>query len=247
MTYRIMTYNAHRCLGTDGRLAPQRIAAIIAACDPDIVALQELDVGRVRTGGVDQAELIARALDMQMHFHPAFRVFEELYGDAILTRAPSRLVKAGPLPSPLSFPPSEPRGALWVSVEIEGGPVEIVNTHLGLSRPERWAQVECLLGPDWLGSGALDRPLVLTGDFNAVQRGRTYRRLAGVLNSARAGRDGRGLATFPSRLPVLALDHIFVSPFVEVLTLRTLRTPLARVASDHLPLTADLRIAEPGA
>src|SRR5215207_9342746 len=86
-------------MGVDGRLSPARIAEVIASCNADIVALQELDVGRARTGGVDQAHAIAEELGMHMHFHPAFRVLEESYGDAVLTARPSRLVKAGPLPT----------------------------------------------------------------------------------------------------------------------------------------------------
>ena len=74
---RILTYNVHRCVGVDGRLSPERVAEVIAAADPDIVALQEVDVRRARTGGIDQAEVLARELGMQMHFHPALRVLEE--------------------------------------------------------------------------------------------------------------------------------------------------------------------------
>ena len=66
---RILTYNVHRCIGMDGHLSPQRIANVIAPCRPDIVCLQELDVGRVRTRGVDQAHAIARELGMHMLFH----------------------------------------------------------------------------------------------------------------------------------------------------------------------------------
>ena len=91
---RILTYNVHRCLGTDGRLSPSRIADVIAAYEPDVVALQELDVGRSRTGGVDQAHAIARAIGMHVHFHASLTVLEEKYGNAILTHRPSELVKA---------------------------------------------------------------------------------------------------------------------------------------------------------
>ena len=76
---RIVTYNVHRCVGTDRRLDVGRIAAVLAELEPDIVALQELDVGRARTGGVDQAHEIARRLDMACHFHAALKVEEELY------------------------------------------------------------------------------------------------------------------------------------------------------------------------
>ena len=92
---RILTYNVHRCVGTDRRLDVGRIADVIAAQQPDIVALQEVDVGRSRTGGVDQAHALARRLEMVFHFNAALRVEEELYGDAILTSLPHRLIKAG--------------------------------------------------------------------------------------------------------------------------------------------------------
>ncbi|MFX6778537.1 hypothetical protein ABTH52_20120, partial [Acinetobacter baumannii] len=75
---RLVTYNVRRCLGRDGKISPPRIAAILAALEPDIVALQELDVGRKRSFGIDQAKVIADELRMQMHFHPALRVMEEL-------------------------------------------------------------------------------------------------------------------------------------------------------------------------
>ena len=82
-TIRVMSYNVHRCVGTDRVLSPERIAQVIAACKPDIVSLQELDVRRARTGGVDQASEIAHMLGMQMHFHPAYQVQDEHFGDAI--------------------------------------------------------------------------------------------------------------------------------------------------------------------
>jgi endonuclease/exonuclease/phosphatase family metal-dependent hydrolase len=242
-TVRLLTYNVHRCLGTDGRLSPERIAEVVAACDPDIVALQELDVGRMRTGGVDQARLIARALAMDLHFHPALRVMEELYGDAILTPLPSRLMKTGPLPGFSRLSRLEPRGALWAAIDLGGVQLQVINTHLGLLGRERLAQVETLLGPEWVGHPDCREPVVLTGDFNAIPRSRGYRRLAARLQDAqRAPRAPRPQATFPARFPVYRIDHVFVSTGVEVVQVATVRTPLTRVASDHLPLAVDLRV-----
>ena len=117
---RILTYNVHRCVGTDRRLDVARVADVIAALEPDIVALQELDVGRMRTNGVDQAHEIARRLEMAFHFHPAMKVEEELYGDAILTRHPERKIRSAALPGHDRVSQLEPRGALWVSVELDG-------------------------------------------------------------------------------------------------------------------------------
>jgi endonuclease/exonuclease/phosphatase family metal-dependent hydrolase len=240
--HRILTYNVHRCVGTDGRLSPERIADVIAEADPDVVALQELDVGRRRTGGVDQAQAIADRLGMVMHFHPAMKVVEELYGDAILTAAPSRLVKAGPLPQAPGAPHAEPRGALWVTVDLDGHRYDVINTHLGLRGAERMAQVEALLGPAWIGSQSSGTPLILAGDFNAVPASRAYRRIAATLLAGPAGERHRAPRTFPSRLPVLALDHVFVSDRIAVRRVAPLRSRLARSASDHLPLLVELEL-----
>lgn len=233
-----------RCLGTDGRLAPGRIAEVIASCSPDVVALQELDVGRARSGGIDQAHAIARELGMRhVHFHPALQVMEEKYGDAILTTRPSGLVKAEALPETSRGPFREPRGALWASVQIGGHQVQVINTHLGLRGPERLLQIDALLGPDWLGHPACREPVILLGDFNAPPRSRVYRRIAARLRDAQTLGDlQRPRPTFPARLPLLRLDHVFVSQTVNVIRVEVLRTPLARVASDHLPLLVEVRI-----
>lgn len=240
---RILTYNVRRCLGTDGRLSPGRIADVIAAYEPDVVALQELDVGRARTGRVDQAQAIAQALGMQMHFYASMRVLEEEYGNAILTHRPSRLIKAGPLPGGTGRFAPEPRGALWASIDLGGTEVQVITTHLGLRRSERLGQVDCLLGHQWLGHSACREPVILLGDLNASPRSRAYRRLAARLRDAQATLPlQKPKPTFPSRLPMLRIDHVFVSPTVHVTRVESQRSPIARVASDHLPLMVEFQV-----
>lgn len=247
---RILTYNVHRCIGADGRADPGRIAEVVARCAPDIVALQELDVGRARTGHVDQAQAIAQHLAMDFHFHPALTVAEERYGDAILTALPVRLVKAGALPGLPHHPRLETRGALWAAVELGGGTaLQVLNTHLGLRAAERLVQVEALLGGGWLGHPECrGRPVVLLGDFNALPRSRAYARLAGRLHDAQCALPGlhRPLATFPARWPMLRIDHVFLGEGVEALRAEVPRGAPERMASDHLPLLVELRIATPG-
>ena len=238
---RIMTYNVHRCVGADGRADPRRIAEVIAACQPDMVALQELDVGRLRTGGIDQAHAIAHLLGMSFHFHPALQVEEELYGDAILTALPMRLVKAGPLPGSVGF---EPRGALWAAVEANGTEIQIINTHLGLPAYERMAQAKTLLGQNWLGHPDCRDPVILLGDFNARRRSVVYRRFTARLRDAQLVLHKRARRTFPARMPMLRIDHIFCSRSVDVLGVEVPRSQLVRTASDHLPLVMDFRIVE---
>ncbi|MBI1196935.1 MAG: EEP domain-containing protein [Phenylobacterium sp.] len=241
---RIVTYNVHRCVGTDRRLDVARIAEVLARLEPDIVALQELDVGRRRTNHVDQAHEIAQRLAMTHHFHAAMRVEEERYGDAILTSLPERLVKAGPLPGYPRVPGLEPRGALWVEVGVGGRPLQVINTHLGLVPREQQIQAAHLAGAAWLENDALTWPAILLGDFNATAGSVVYRTLCAPLKPARKLAPRREPdATFPSALPVLRIDHLFVSPGVEVNAVFAPLDPLTRVASDHLPLVMDFELA----
>ena len=241
---RVMTYNVHTCIGMDGKLAPERIARLIARYAPDVVALQELDVGRARTEGMDQAHLIARYLEMDFHFHPAMHIEEERYGDAIMTHLPMRLVKADILPGLPGKPRLEPRGALWVAINVDGIEYQLLNTHLGLSSSERRLQAEALLGPDWLGHPDCRGPVVLCGDFNALPSSPVCRRLRTRLNDAQIELDShRPRRTFFAHFPVVRIDHVFVDPAIEVLDIEVPDTELARVASDHLPLIAELRFS----
>jgi endonuclease/exonuclease/phosphatase family metal-dependent hydrolase len=246
--FRVMTYNVHRCRGLDRVWSPERVAEVIASCHPDIVALQELDVGRARSGHVDQAEAIARDLGMDVQFFPSVRVMEELYGDAILSRWPAKTVKAAALPA-IRLPGLEPRGALWSSIRIGGATVQAINTHLSVLGRERLKQIEALLGPEWLGHPNCREPVIVMGDFNATTRSRVYRRLGERFRDAYRACPRRhkapGRATFPTRFPRLCLDHIFIGPSVEVIDVCTVRTPLASFASDHLPVLAELRVPLP--
>ena len=238
---KILTYNVHSCVGTDRRHDPARIAEVIAASGADIIGMQELDVGRRRTGSVDQAHAIASALRMQAHFHPAMHVEEEKYGDAILTALPVRLIKADGLPSI-----GEPRGAIWVEVTAGDRTLQVINTHLGLWRRERLQQVAALLGPAWLAHpDCLGKPTILMGDFNSVPSSLAYRTL--TLGLRDAGLPGpKPRPTFPSRYPLLRLDYIFLSGGLASRGIHLPTDPLSRRASDHLPLLATVEFTAEG-
>ncbi len=241
---RIVTYNVHRCVGNDRRLDVGRIVDVLARLEPDVVALQELDVGRARTGGVDQAHQIADRLKMVSHFHPAMKVEEELYGDAILTSLPERLIQVGPLPGYSRIAMLEPRGALWVEVDVAGRPVQILNTHLGLVPREQQIQAEFLAGPSWLAHPRCAGARILLGDFNATATSVVYRTLVAQLSPARGLSPRKSpTSTFPSQLPVLRIDHVFVSPEIRVTDVFAPFDPLTRAASDHLPLVMDFEVA----
>ena len=230
-------------IGLDGTLSPERIARVIARIEPDVVALQELDVGRSRTGGIDQAQAIARHLGMLVHFHPTYSVAGEQFGDAVLSRLPMRVVRTGPLPGAEGHPDLEPRGA--VQVEIDAGDVTytVINTHLSIHPRERRLQVEALIGPEWLGRVPPDAHLVLCGDFNAGPGFPTCRSIGRHLTDVQIGLDGhRPRRTWGGRFPLARIDHIFIDGSVDILHVEVPHTHLTRTASDHLPLFADLRV-----
>jgi endonuclease/exonuclease/phosphatase family metal-dependent hydrolase len=245
---RILTYNVHRCVGKDRKLDVSRIADVIAAHDPDIVALQELDVGRARTNNVDQAHELAEQLEMVSHFHPAFSVEEERYGDAILTSLPERLVQAAPLPGYDNWSSVvEPRGAVWIAVDIGGGvEVQIINTHLGLIPHEQQIQARALAGGGWTGHPLFQGPAILLGDFNATAASSVYKCLTQRLKDARhlAPLPRQPTTTYPASLPVLRIDHLFVSDQIKIEGLFAPYEKITRVASDHLPLVCDFSIVQ---
>ena len=239
---RLLTYNVHRCVGVDRRLDVDRIAAVIAEHEPDVVCLQELDVGRARTDHVDQAQAIAQRLSMTFRFHPAMQVEAELYGDAILTPWPERLIKAAALPTITGVPGLEPRGALWSEIDFDGVKVNILNTHLGLVPREQRRQATALVSREWLG--ACRGPTILAGDFNATSVTRPYQTLTRALADAqRVLGQKPSVKTFPSSFPAIRIDHCFISPEIRPTGVQAPFSPLARMASDHLPLILDFEVA----
>ncbi len=242
-TVRIMTYNVHSCVGMDGKISPQRIARVIARHEPDIVALQELDMGRKRTGEVDQPHLIAKELEMIYHFHPCVVIDEEHYGNAVLSRYPMELIRAGRLPSIINNFMVEPRGVIWTAINIVGlGKINFFNTHLGFFPGEGLRQINTLLGLEWLAHPVCQGPIILCGDFNALPNSQLCRNIKKVLRDVQGNRENYNpKATWFSHYPIGRIDHIFVGSEIEVTHVEVSRTDLDKVASDHLPLIVDIK------
>lgn len=188
--------------------------------------------------GVDQPGVIGRLTGMKPLFYPLVRFREEDYGIAVLSRYPQKLVRAANLPTLEDRPLLEKRGAIWAGVELPGLTLQVLNTHLGLNRAERLAQIDALMGPEWSVHPECRSPVVVCGDLNAWPWQRAYRRLASRYLDVQS-RHGRR-ATFPSGLPFLRIDHIFIDDSARVTRVEVPRTALTREASDHLPLIADI-------
>ncbi|MFH1061987.1 MAG: glycosyltransferase [Candidatus Omnitrophota bacterium] len=242
-TIRIMTYNVHSCIGMDGKISPKRIARVIGRHEPDIVALQELDMGRKRTGGVDQPLLIAKALEMMYHFYPSVVVDdEERYGNAVLSRYPIELIRTGRLPGAIKISRAEPRGVLWTVISIAGIRINFLNTHLGFLPREGMRQTKALLGLEWVAHPVCDGPIILCGDFNALPNSQICRNIKQVLRDAQEELENHSpKGTWSSHYPIRRIDHVFISPEIEVTNVEVSRTDIDKISSDHLPLIVDIK------
>ncbi|MEN6497313.1 MAG: glycosyltransferase [Thermoguttaceae bacterium] len=240
-TLRILTYNVHSCVGLDRRQAPERIARLIAQHEPDVVALQELQLGQAATGAHEQAYAIAHEFQVECNL-PTVHVEADAFGNAVFSRLPLRLVRSGQLPS-LTGGRYDPRGAMWVAVEVDGQDLQLLNTHLGIPARERALQVETLLSNQWLADPGFHEPRVVCGDFNTPARSRLYRRICRLLRDAQLHVDGfRPRPTFPTHYPLGRIDHVFVGRDVEVVGVEVPSSKLSLVASDHLPVLVEVRL-----
>lgn len=229
---RIASWNLHKCVGTDGRFDPHRSVAVIAELGADLVAVQEADrrFGR-RVGLLDPRQLEAEAGLVPL---PISDVTGGLgwHGNAILVRPGTRARLRR-----LALPGAEPRGAVIADLDLPHGPLRLVAAHFGLLPRCRKRQSAAILAAL---EAAEPMPTVLCGDLNEWNPGersslRALEPLFGPVNG--------GPASFPARLPVLPLDRILSWPRSLVTDVEVHDSPRARIASDHLPLTARLHLA----
>lgn len=226
----VASYNIHLGIGRDGHFKPQRIAAVIGELKADIVALQEVALG---APGFNMLEYLRDACRLHAVAGPTLVTSEGDYGNAVLTRY--RVTEVHRLN--LSVPRREPRGALDVQLDCEGQPLRLIATHLGLWPAERREQIRRLLRTV---QEAASLPTVLLGDVNEwFLWGRPLRWLHGYFRSTPAP------ATFPSGRPFIALDRVWVKPRRALRRVAAHTSALARMASDHLPITAVLDFATP--
>ena len=238
---RVMTYNVHSCIGIDGKVRPERIISVIRCCRADVIALQEVDSNRHRSRRHEQARMIADALAMSHHYYAISDWNGEQYGLAIISRYPLEHIQSGHLTPIDARRRSEARGALWVKLDTPAGRVHVINTHFGLRREERQRQADILLGDDWLGQIPNDEAIILCGDFNSGPKSPVCQALSRRLVDVQTRLpNAKPRATFISTMPVRRLDYIYVSRHFTVTAIRQPRTPTAKLASDHLPVCAEL-------
>ncbi len=234
MKLRIATYNIHRCRGLDGRTNPGRIADVIRAFDPDVVALQEV-VGAGPTSA-GHAEELGALLGMGWVMAPTRHLRGNLFGNVVLSRLPIRHHSQ----YDLSWKTCEPRGCQRVDIAIGDETLHLYNVHLGTAVLERRYQASRL--STMLTDKRVGTPKIVLGDFNEWLRGRATTMLSERLRSIDLSGHLKRRRTYPGVFPVLHLDHIYYDGEVEVTHVQLPRTRKALIASDHLPLVADVRI-----
>lgn len=235
MIFTVATYNVHDCLGTDRRRDPERIARVVADTKADIVALQEVSGPGEdcrRPAHPDHFKILSQAFGGYTLEGPAVIEGTRRYGNMLLSRWPISTWAV----ADLAYSESEPRNAIDATVETPAGPLQVIASHFGLQHRERVRQA-LMIGD--LARQTETRPTLVMGDFNDwFPLSPIVRRLGRAI--------GRSLwqvprrPTFPAGFPVLALDRILVSRPMQIVRARVPDGALARVASDHRPLIAEI-------
>lgn len=233
MQINVATYNVCGCRGLDRRLQPQRIAAIIRQLQGDIVALQEVIKQRDRDDDLKQLHILAEQTSLTPVAGPTLLRPDTPCGTALLMRWAPHTIRH----IDLSVSPYEPRGALDVDVVINNQTVRVICAHLGLRHQERREQIQRLLAA--LNSFHQHDIVVLAGDINEwFPFSRNLKTLYTHFKKPQPVR-----LTFPALLPFLALDRIWVnSDRPHQVRLKKHVSWQARIASDHLPLCAEIII-----
>ena len=239
VSFRVTTYNIHKCQGLDRQVRPKRIAEVLKQIDADVVALQEV-------AGMDEAarehnhvHAIAEELGFDFRIGENRRLRGGAYGNAVLSRFPF----VSDRNHDLTCRRYEPRGCLEVTVKPDNSEtaVQLFNVHLGTGFFERRYQGHRLLEVI-AGDVNPAAPRVILGDFNEWTRGLTTRLLNLHLNSAEPEQRIGRPRTYPGVFPIVHLDHVYYNSSLKLERIFVHRSRLALAASDHLPIVAEFTL-----
>jgi len=238
-TFRVATYNTHKCRGIDGRIRPTRVADVLRELDADVIALQEVVSLRGGRREQDQAQYLADAVGFEFRIGETRKLRGAAYGNVVLSRFPVKQVEV----YDLTASRREPRGCIRCDLEVAPGRiVHLFNIHLGTGYLERRKQADLLLSRDVLLSPRLRHPRLVIGDFNEWTRGLVSRMLEHVFESVDIRLHLNRRRTYPGVLPIMHLDHMYFDRELVLEEFLLHRSRGALVASDHLPLLAEFRL-----
>lgn len=241
-SFRITTYNIHKCRGLDRRVRPQRIIDVLAETNADVIALQEVVGMDEPERERNQVRAIADELDLDYRIGENRRLQGGAYGNALLSRLPI-VAKEN---HDITWRKSEPRGCLEVTLGLDQtglDQVRIFNVHLGTGFFERRYQAKRLLEvADHKPTP--QPPRLVLGDFNEWPRGLASHLLEHHFQTAEPKRRLFRVRSYPGILPVAHVDHIYYDLPLQLIDVRIHRSRLALIASDHLPVVAEFRLAD---
>ena len=232
---RLVTYNIHTCVGVDRRYDPGRIAAVLREIDADIACLQEVGARRRIGRQADQWSYLSQVTGCRVITAASVREHgRRRFGNAILTRFP--VLSAYSID--LTVAGHQPRSAIDADLAVGNRVLRVIATHFGLRAAERRLQANRLVAALGRPEAAARIPadaVLLMGDLNE------WRGRAGAIRSLdrRLGRSAAA-RTFPSWMPMLPLDRIYADGPAILRDVCVYRSPLTRLASDHLPLVGRL-------
>jgi endonuclease/exonuclease/phosphatase family metal-dependent hydrolase len=224
---KIASYNVHKCRGLDGRIRPDRIIGVVGEICADLVALQEVDRRFGQRSRLLDPAAIERETGMRLLVQSEHPGSHGWHGNALLVRGEPKSYRR----SRLKLPGFEPRGAIVAELDLGEGEFRVIAAHLGLFRRSRVDQANVLLAA-FLGLPPMQT--ILLGDLNEWRR--RSRSALSVLEPTFGA--APPILSFPSRRPMLPLDCILGWPTGLITDVAVHDSPLARQASDHLPLTA---------
>ena len=231
--FRVATYNIQKSIGLDARRRPHRILEVIEELDCDIVALQEVDRRFGLRRSTLRPEMIASRTNYAVVPVAVRNASLGWHGNAILVRRSIRILSQ----RRLHLPMLEPRGAVMAELEISGVLLRVVATHLSLLGAIRRRQIAAIMAQLHADGG--DVATVIMGDMNewrsASESLRLFHPRYRVITRSRS---------FPAAMPVASLDRIIASPGLVANATGVHRTVKARIASDHLPVWAQLSFAD---
>ena len=237
-TIRIATYNIHKGRGLDSRTRVERIARVLEKVDADIIALQEVVNREGASIEKHQASYLAERLGYRFAIGETRKHRGGVYGNVTLSRWEFEQIRQ----IDLSVTGREERGTLRTDIKIGHHLVHVFNVHLGTAHHERRKQAARLLDKDLLRAVDISGPRIVLGDFNDWNHGLVTRTLSAEFHFSDIAAHLRRTRGYPGFLPLLHLDHIYCDYHLRIEAAHFHRDRLALIASDHLPLVADLKI-----
>jgi endonuclease/exonuclease/phosphatase family metal-dependent hydrolase len=232
----------------DGRVHPERVARVLEEVNADIVSLQEvvshggatIAKDKAQAGVDHQADYLAGRLGLFGALGEARRHRGGAYGNVTLSRWDFKLVR----PIDITIAQREQRVALRTDIRLGGHVLHIFNVHLGTAVRERRQQATRLVDRDLLRAIDISGPRIVLGDFNEWVRGLVTKTLVAEFHLTDLRPHLPRARSYPALLPFLHLDHIYFDHHLRVEKAFFHRSRRSLVASDHLPLVADLVFAD---